>query len=153
MLAGDFAAKDVKSHHALLENLLSLLTAVKNELAYTLATPTDIFLKLSQSPAYRENSLMAAFTKTVGESPNFERALVGAVERTATLKPPEQAVFTELAGVLGSTDLEGQLDALRLLELRMTDIMADSREHTTVHAKLYRTLGTCLGAAVFILVI
>lgn len=84
---------------------------------------------------------------------NFPESWREAVAEDASMLGKEAApIVSQLAGVLGASDLESQLAALdhgiALLESRLRE----AREYARIHKKLYRTLGVLTGLMIAIVI-
>lgn len=153
LISGEIMAENLKIRAQMLTELHSLLLQIRHELYYTLASPHDILLKLLHQNHFRYLDFLHIFEESAGSGKPFEERLLCAVGADRNMEKEETAIVEELAGILGSTNLEGQISALELLEIRLQGLEEVAKRKQGTHVKLYRTVGFSLGAAVFIIII
>ena len=74
-------------------------------------------------------------------------------ESKAILGREETAILTSLGDVLGRSNLESQLSALKLAGIQLEQRMSVQRERVNTHSGLYRSMGVLGGVAAAIMLI
>ena len=65
----------------------------------------------------------------------------------------DRSLLAELGGSLGTSDVEGQLETIRLFETRLSLRLDGARELQKTKGKLYRSLGVLSGLGLVVLLI
>lgn len=98
----------------------------------------------------------SAFCRAAMVQPEFsrnpQRALAQGGERLLALEK-DRELLRGLAAGLGASDVQGQLEHLRLYAALAEDSLQEAREACREKGKLYVSLGVCGGAAVFLVVV
>lgn len=135
-----------------LEGVISYLTALGEELRYTMAPMDRLVSRLAQRQEFEELELAQLCQKNIEKGNSFTDGFSGAVHQMAhSLGRDGAEALCSIADVMGTTDLQGQLATLELCKSRLEHQLAAARIRKESHAKLYTNAGLLSGTALAIL--
>lgn len=137
-----------------LEKSISYVTALADELKYTLAPIDRIVNRLASRGEYAGLSFAGSCARLCSQGLCFEQAFSQALsEEKTALKPDDLMALTPLSQVLGAVDIDGQLSALAHSRSLLSQRLEQAREERRTYSRLYSTLGLLSGAAIAIVLI
>ncbi|KNY26696.1 stage III sporulation protein SpoIIIAB [Pseudobacteroides cellulosolvens] len=155
---GFYFSKECTRRPSELRELQRLLQMFENEISFLSSTVTEAFTKLSN---YYESSTRLFFSGTaellkdkngINAFDAWEKAVKENIKKTA-LKKEDEAILLSFGKILGASDLEGQINNIRLTltQLKMQEEKAE--EVKEKNRTMYRNLGVLGGLAVVIVLI
>ena len=138
LFCGCTAANLLSRKAAYLRLLRQFLTALMNELHYTLPPVSDLLQTLAGQAAYRE---LIFLQTAAAHADTFPEGWQDAVRQDRQLSAETAAVMETVGQTLGATDLDGQLCTLQLCSGRLADLQADAEQTAKEKGALYRSLG------------
>ena len=135
-----------------LEGCLSFLDSLEEELRYTRAPIGRIAASLAGREEYARLPLAREWARGCQEGKPSWEAFQRAVEsRDSSLAPGDRQTVAPLAQVLGCTDLEGQLSAIRLVSTLLGRRLEEATRQKDSRARMDISLGVLAGAAAAVL--
>lgn len=139
-----------------LRELQSALQMLENEISFMSNILADAFMMLSR----RTGMETGIFFKTAAElmmgndginaCDSWETSIRKNISKTA-LNFDDELVLNSFGKMLGSSDLEGQINNIRHTIAQLKLLESDAEEMKKKNAKMYRVLGTMGGLAVIII--
>lgn len=131
-----------------LERCLSLLSALGDELRFTLAPVEEILARLGARREFDALPLAKWCCRLCREGRRFGPALAQSLESApGALAQDDLLILSPLCQVLGCTDLESQLAALELCATLLAARLTEARRIQESRSRLYVSMGALAGMA------
>ena len=154
VLRGYQAACSLKKREQKLRAAASFIAALSSELAFTLASPSELLELLSRRPEYESLPFLVYTRQQLECGQPFPLAMAYGVEKDYIYWDAEdKKPLLEVSGILGATDLQSQLNALSRAQHRLEERRCQAAELLKSHGRLYQTLGVSAGAALVLLLL
>lgn len=150
---GSWAAFQIYRRVRLLECSVSLIELFKSQLAFTMAEPAEILREIEQKKTVKDLTFLPVCLSFHQNGMAFPTAWRESLKDPAmdVLTEEERQILSDIGDVLGSTGLQGQLDQLHLLQIRLKNQLDAASQHYATSGKLYRSLGLMGGVLLVIL--
>jgi stage III sporulation protein AB len=155
---GQLKAKTYENRVYHLQELITTLKVLESEMKYRLDPLPDLFLRVAgiregMSAALLETAGALLKNQTARDLPDCWNEAVGAAYCESALNKEDKRILSDLGIDLGKTDLQSQaamfLRTFSLLEAQA----AEAAEEKRIKGKMYKSLGTAMGALIVILFI
>lgn len=156
--AGQLKAKTYENRVYHLQELITTLKVLESEMKYRLEPLPDLLLQVSRI----KDGMSASFLMTAGlllknqadrDLPDCWKEAVETAFLESALNKEDKRILTDLGIELGKTDMESQSGMFRrtfsLLEVQTAEAVEEQR----TKGKMYKSLGTAIGALIVILLI
>lgn len=132
---------------------MSLIELFKSQLAFTMAEPAEILREIEQKKTVKDLTFLPVCLSFHQSGMAFPAAWRESLKDPAldVLTEEERQILSDIGDVLGSTGLQGQLDQLHLLQIRLKNQLDAASQHYATSGKLYRSLGLMGGVLLVIL--
>ena len=153
---GFIKSKKLSDRVKALQTVRIFLEKLKAYLRFERLTTPQIFSKLSDAKELSELSFISECAKKLEQNPNFPKAWGEALDnykKEEVLSDEDIRELYLLGGFVGSTDIEGQLNGINLVDEQVLLKLNDADENYNVKGKLYRSLGVALGLALGVIII
>ena len=152
---GASASERLKRRTLLLEKCQSFLTFTATMIRYSHATVGEIMESASRQEEFKELGFPAGCHALLEEGFPFPEAWQHSLDccKGLCLDSGDRSLLAELGGSLGTSDVEGQLETIRLFETRLSLRLDGARELQKTKGKLYRSLGVLSGLGLVVLLI
>lgn len=150
---GELFAEQTKTECEILEEAEKFITGVKNELFYTLAEPFKIIIKIREENNFKHLYFLNKLTEEAMQNKTFEQYMAEILKKDTALSSDVKKQLMELFTLLGSMNLQAQLDGIELITIKLKSLKEKAAQKQTTHVKLYRTIGLSAGVAIFIMII
>lgn len=132
---------------------MSLIELFKSQLAFTMAEPAEILREIEQKKTVKDLTFLPVCLSFHQNGMAFPAAWRESLKDPAldVLTEEERQILSDIGDVLGSTGLQGQLDQLHLLQIRLKNQLDVASQHYATSGKLYRSLGLMGGVLLVIL--
>lgn len=152
-VVGELFAEQTKTDCEIVEEAEKFISYLKNELFYTLAEPHKIVEKIRDENNFKHLSFLNKIHSDEFGSLTFEHYMKDILKRDTALSSEVKKQFDELFTLLGSMNLQAQLDGIDLILVKLKSLKEKAAQKQATHVKLYRTIGFSAGAAIFIMII
>lgn len=136
-----------------LKEFQSALNIFEEKIKFTYEPIPDVFEEISEK--LKKN--IGQVFKTASENMKFEsagEAWENAINEADTkLNNDDKEVLKGLAKMLGKTDLDGQVNEIRLTEKFLETKIKDAEIEKSKNEKLFKTLGATVGLAIVIVLV
>lgn len=151
--AGNYFSSALKSRAAALKRLNYMLEEIRILLRCKSATVYEIAETLAADERFSEFTFLKRLTAEKDKP--FRESWCRAVSENVprSLKKADTEILLDIGRRLGTTDLEGQLGAVRLWQSELSSAAASAEEDFAKKGKLYRSLGALAGAFIAIMLI
>jgi len=152
--AGFFAAAGRTRRSKTLGLLVLLLQRMKLELSFSRVTVPDMLSAMGTEQPFRLFGFLGVCKAALESGQTLCGAWRLAVDSVQNLLLPwEKAHLLQLAAVLGTTDLDGQKEAIEgTLQVLQTSL-ADAQSQQKSSVSLCRVCGLCTGCVLFIMIL
>ena len=136
-----------------LKEIKSALNMFEEKIKFTYETIPDVFFEISQNTSESISKIFEQASddmKIMSASEAWEKAIN---ESNTKLTKDDKDVLKSLAKMLGKTDLDGQVNEIRLTLKFLETKLKDAEMERTKNEKLYKTLGATVGLAIVIILI
>lgn len=149
--AGMFVSSSMKSKLDRLRLYRNMTDEIAAFIRYQSLTVREVMKKLSLNKAYSELIFIHA---DYGDKsrPAFE-IWNESLKMDRTIGSDERKLLSQLGEQLGTTDTEGQLSVIAVVNVRLEEMIKKQTEKYAEKGKLYRSIGILAGAMFGILVI
>jgi len=156
--AGLLKAKTFDNRVYHLQELITTLNVLESEMKYRMDPLPDLLLRVSRV----KDGISAAMLSTAGRlskihaSHDFSDCWKEAVEtayQESALNKEDIMIITDLGIELGKTDLENQAGMFRRTVSLLEAQAAEAAEEKRIKGKMYKSLGTAVGALIVILLL
>ena len=144
------AAADLRNRVNYLRLIRRLLTAICAELRGNLPLIPDLLHSLAADPAYHSLHFLQ---DAAADAAQFPDCWQHALAKDSAPDSDARRVLETVGQTLGSTTLEGQLDALHLCDERLQNLLHDAEQTAAQKGQLYRSLGVLSGIFLVILIL
>lgn len=141
--AGDIRRQKLSARRRALENMIALLTRLRQEISYR-RTDLGLLYRTLAAEEQDDSPLEASFRK----GGSFHQ-----MAPPAMLRPDESACFIECFSSLGRTDAKQECARLTYYLERFEDFLARAKEEERLSVSLDRRLGLAIGAMLGLLVL
>ncbi len=148
---GSCAAANLKKKSLHLRLLIQMVTDMINRLRYDLPTVTELISHLHKQSCYADLPFLRDCLQAEPTDPFSHRWAQAVICRH--YPEEEQAVLLQIGEILGSTDVEGQCNALLLCRSHLEALLHPAEEKQHSHSTLYRSMGVLSGLFLVILLI
>ena len=151
ILLGLRARYTLKARETALSSLLQFLQTLKLQMAYGCAALPDLLQSLSSAggPAF-----LPVCCRMMEEGVSFRQAWEAAVRTSALpLLPMQTEQLLRLGSLLGTTDLDGQMQVLQQATVFFEEALSDAKHCRAQKAPLYGCLGVFAGFLFFIVTV
>lgn len=134
--------------------MLVLTEIIKTEMRFTLAAPDMLLGALAEKKTCHGLLFIQEVLHLTEQGTPFPTAWiqgVRAAKNHMALTEEDTALVLRFGEMIGSTDLDGQLDQIGLLEEQLRQAIQQAGEKCVSTGKLYRSLGVLSGIALVIL--
>ncbi|WP_027627774.1 stage III sporulation protein SpoIIIAB [Ruminiclostridium cellobioparum] len=154
-LIGFLLAADCSKRPRTLRELQALLQMLENEISYLSNLLTEAFFRIYETSKVDAAILFKAAalnlqTGGVTADMAWDKA-VNEYYSKLSLNREDRAILITFGKMLGNSDLEGQLNNIRLVSSQLKLQEAKSEEMKRKNEKMYRTLGVLSGLALAII--
>lgn len=118
-----------------------------------MAEPAEILREIEQKKTVKDLTFLPVCLSFHQNGMAFPAAWRESLKDPAldVLTEEERQILSDIGDVLGSTGLQGQLDQLHLLQIRLKNQLDAASQHYATSGKLYRSLGLMGGVLLVIL--
>jgi stage III sporulation protein AB len=153
-MTGVFLASGLSGRVLAAKAAEALLGYLSDRLRYLRPTVAELIDSACELESLAENRFLPLCRDEMHRGASFPSAWRTALsERPGALGVEEAALLSGLGQVLGSADLDSQLDALACARSRLEAHIAEAEERRDKHGKLYRSLGVLTGVGIVVLLI
>lgn len=153
-MTGIFMASGLSKRVSGIENAVALLAHIHDRMRFLSPTVGGLVESACGVGKLRGVAYLTVCREQMGRGVPFPTAWREAVwQYPGSLGAEEAALMASLSEVLGSSDLESQLNAVAYTRSRMEELLEQSREYRRKHQKLYGSLGILTGLAIVILLV
>lgn len=153
-LIGFSLAADCSKRPRALRELQALMQMLENEMAYLSNLLSEAFIRIYRGTDSDTAILFREAADNLGENGTtaaeaWEKAIEGNYAKLS-LNKEDKAILMTFGKMLGNSDLEGQLNNIRLItsQLKLQELKAE--EIKSKNEKMYRSLGVLSGLAIAI---
>lgn len=156
--AGQLKAKTYENRVYHLQELITILKVLESEMKYRLEPLPDLLLQIGKI----KEGMSASFLKTAGmllknpgagALPDCWKEAVETAYLESALNKEDKRIITDLGIELGKTDMESQTGMFRRTFSLLEAQAAEAIEEQKTKGKMYKSLGTAIGALIVILLI
>lgn len=151
--AGMYAAAKLRYEVTAYERLISLTESCAAYIRCQCPELDELLLLLSEQPAFGAFGFLREISERLAPGMPPSAVWCSAVCSDAAVPKGAQEILCSLGGVLGTTDIPGQLSAIELHCTRLKRAAEESRERCERQGKLYRSLGLLGGAMLALLLL
>ena len=139
---------------ALLRALAAFIDCLGNELSYRMSPLPDALRATAQVHKSKLSPIFVSLAEQLEQqiSPNVSSCMEYVLRQQRLPKNTMQQL-SELGGLLGAYDLQGQQNGLNMARQNCMRILSQLEHDRTQRVRSYQTLGLCAGAALAILFI
>jgi stage III sporulation protein AB len=137
-----------------LENVLIFLDKLKTCLSYQNLPTDEMIDDLAEDPSCKSLPYLNLCRELLANQTDFPTAWKMAIERSSgktNLNHHDTSYLLSLSGIIGSSDVDGQLSAISMVEELLRRQRAEAQEAKEKKGKLYRSLGALAGAGMVII--
>jgi len=153
---GNLISKKYRNRVYELKNFKEAFNILESKIKFTYEPLGDIFEEISN--LYSKNSIRHIFISTknnmnkLGVKESWNNA-INSNGQKLSLNTEDLNIIKSLGNMLGKTDVEGQLNEIKLGMNFLDTQIAKAEEECKKNEKMYRTLGTIFGLAIIIILI
>lgn len=137
-----------------IEDAILLIDHLYDRLRYLQPTVASLVYEASGTTSLQRCRYLAECKLSLESGHGFTNSWKDAVKKSpGSLELQEIELISALGDVLGSTDLDSQLQNLAWTREQLEHILSDARAYRDKHHKLYSSLGVLSGIAVAIILI
>lgn len=133
--------------------LLSQLKQLTEELAAGMRYTAPTLDELSDSCSGIFGELLKEAQKDTADIKSAWEAAASALSELSYAEKSESELMLRLSQKLGTCDTEGQLSMLSMYSEKLKRLLTEAEENAKTRGKLFRSVGTLLGAGAAILII
>ena len=136
-----------------LKELLVALNMFEEKIKFTYEPIPDVFFEISQNISQDIGKIFEESSynmKMMSASLAWERAIE---ESNTKLSKDDLEILKGMAKMLGRTDLDGQVQEIRLTKKFLETKLKDAEEEKNKNEKLFKTLGATVGLAIAIILV
>ena len=136
-----------------LKELLTALNMFEEKIKFTYEPIPDVFFEISQNISHDIGRIFEESSynmKMMSASLAWERAIE---ESNTKLYKDDLEILKGMAKMLGRTDLDGQVQEIRLTKKFLETKLKDAEEEKNKNEKLFKTLGATVGLAIAIILV
>ena len=136
-----------------LKELLMALNMFEEKIKFTYEPIPDVFFEISQNVSQDIGKIFEESSynmKMMSASLAWERAIE---ESNTKLSKDDLDILKAMAKMLGRTDLDGQVQEIRLTKKFLETKLKDAEEEKNKNEKLFKTLGATVGLAIAIILV
>lgn len=150
-------AAGVRAQAVQLQQLISALEYMKNEISYRLTPLPELFSLLSSPEGKPISTFFACCAQSMQQSPaaSVQGVFLDAMQKTPQLALPQAARQTllELSLSLGKFDTAGQMSAITLASDRLRQQLQALEARRLERCRSYETIGVCAGLALAVILL
>ena len=153
---GNLFSKKYKNRVDELKSFKEAFSILEAKIKFTCEPLGDIFEEISN--LFYKNKINLIFTEIkkniniIGLKDSWESSIEGNKQKLS-LNKDDINIIKNLGNMLGKTDVEGQLNEIKLNMSFLDTQIIDAEEECKKNEKMYRTLGTIFGLAIIIILI
>ena len=155
---GQLKAKSFDNRLYHLQELITMLKVLESEMKYRMDPLPDLLLRVSRIKGGMSESLLSTAGRLakIHASHDFSECWKEAVEtayQESSLNKEDIRIITDLGIELGKTDLENQTGMFRRTVSLLEAQAVEAAEEKKIKGKMYKSLGTAVGALIVILLL
>lgn len=138
-----------------LQEMQNALNMLKTKMRYTYETIPDIFEEISKTTKENISDIFKQATNRMNkENQNAGQAWRNSIMNSKTnFTEEDKTILSNMEKLLGKTDLEGQVGEIELTNNLLEVQREKAEKEKSKNEKLYKTLGSVVGATIVILLI